>query len=29
VNCEYVNGRTLLHPGDEIALLPPVAGGHC
>jgi molybdopterin synthase catalytic subunit len=27
VNCEYVKGRTLLHPGDEIALIPPVAGG--
>ena len=27
VNCEYVNGPGLLHPGDEIAFLPPVAGG--
>lgn len=28
VNCEYVAGTgSLLHAGDEIALLPPVAGG--
>jgi molybdopterin converting factor small subunit len=28
VNCEYANGLSLLHEGDEIALLPPVAGGY-
>ena len=28
VNCEYASGLNLLHAGDEIALLPPVAGGH-
>ena len=27
VNREYVNGETLLRDGDEVAFLPPVAGG--
>ena len=27
VNHEYVGGETVLHDGDEIAFLPPVAGG--
>ncbi len=27
VNQEYVDGQTVLHDGDEIAFLPPVAGG--
>jgi molybdopterin converting factor subunit 1 len=27
VNHEYVDGDTVLHDGDEIAFLPPVAGG--
>lgn len=27
VNREYVNGETVLRDGDEIAFLPPVAGG--
>lgn len=27
VNWEYVAGDVLLHDGDEIALIPPVAGG--
>jgi len=27
VNLEYVEGATLLRPGDEIAILPPVGGG--
>jgi molybdopterin converting factor subunit 1 len=27
VNHEYVTGETELHDGDEVAFLPPVAGG--
>jgi molybdopterin converting factor subunit 1 len=27
VNHEYVDGDTELHDGDEVAFLPPVAGG--
>ena len=27
VNHEYVDGQTVLHDGDEVAFLPPVAGG--
>jgi molybdopterin converting factor subunit 1 len=27
VNHEYVSGETELHDGDEVAFLPPVAGG--
>ncbi len=27
VNCVYVDRRTQLHDGDEIAYLPPVGGG--
>ena len=27
VNLEYVDARTPLVPGDEIAILPPVGGG--
>jgi molybdopterin converting factor subunit 1 len=27
VNREYVEGETVLHDGDEVAFLPPVAGG--
>ncbi len=27
VNHEYVGGDTVLHDGDEVAFLPPVAGG--
>lgn len=27
VNHEYVGGDTELHDGDEVAFLPPVAGG--
>ena len=27
VNREYVDGKTLLRDGDEVAFLPPVAGG--
>ena len=27
VNREYVDGDTLLRDGDEVAFLPPVAGG--
>jgi molybdopterin converting factor subunit 1 len=27
VNLEYVDARTPLEPGDEIAILPPVGGG--
>ena len=27
VNLRYVDGRTPLAPGDEIAILPPVGGG--
>jgi len=27
VNREYVSPETLLHEGDEVAFLPPVAGG--
>lgn len=27
VNMEYASPDTLLHDGDEVALLPPVSGG--
>ncbi|MBI4209062.1 MAG: MoaD/ThiS family protein [Deltaproteobacteria bacterium] len=27
INREYVSSDTLLHEGDEVALIPPVAGG--
>jgi molybdopterin converting factor subunit 1 len=27
VNHEYVGGDTVLHDGDEVSFLPPVAGG--
>ncbi len=27
VNAEYGNETTMLHEGDEIALIPPVSGG--
>jgi molybdopterin converting factor subunit 1 len=27
VNRTYVDSATVLHPGDEVACLPPVAGG--
>jgi molybdopterin synthase catalytic subunit len=27
VNREYARGQTALHPGDELALIPPVSGG--
>jgi molybdopterin converting factor subunit 1 len=27
VNREYATGTTPLHPGDEVALIPPVSGG--
>lgn len=27
VNCKYVSHDTLLKAGDEVALIPPVAGG--
>ena len=27
VNTEYGNDTTVLHEGDEIALIPPVSGG--
>jgi molybdopterin synthase catalytic subunit len=27
VNQEYAEGDTALHPGDELALIPPVSGG--
>ena len=27
VNREYVDGNTVLREGDEVAFLPPVAGG--
>ncbi len=27
VNREYAGAETLLHDGDEVALLPPVSGG--
>ena len=27
VNREYVPGNVVLHDGDEVAFLPPVAGG--
>ncbi len=27
VNAEYVEGSTVLHQGDEVALIPPVSGG--
>jgi len=27
VNREYASSTTILHEGDEVALIPPVAGG--
>ena len=27
VNCEYVSGARTLSEGDEVAFLPPIAGG--
>lgn len=27
VNAEYGNSETIIHEGDEIALIPPVSGG--
>ncbi|MDQ8165168.1 MAG: MoaD/ThiS family protein [Gemmatimonadota bacterium] len=27
VNCEYATAQQLLKPGDEVAIIPPVAGG--
>jgi molybdopterin converting factor subunit 1 len=27
VNCEYANQRTIVSDGDEVAVIPPVAGG--
>jgi len=27
VNREYVNAATVLHNGDELAVIPPVSGG--
>ena len=27
VNCEYVSGERALAEGDEVAFLPPIAGG--
>jgi molybdopterin converting factor small subunit len=27
VNQEYVGRATVLHDGDEVALIPPVSGG--
>lgn len=27
VNCSYATGRTALRHGDEVAIIPPVAGG--
>ncbi|MBI2865976.1 MAG: molybdopterin converting factor subunit 1 [Chloroflexi bacterium] len=27
VNGEYAEPGTVLHPGDEVALIPPVSGG--
>ena len=27
INHEYAEGDTVLHEGDEVALLPPVSGG--
>jgi molybdopterin synthase sulfur carrier subunit len=27
VNCSYVSHNTVLNDGDEVALIPPVAGG--
>ena len=29
VNEEYAQRDTILHDGDEVALLPPVSGGAC
>ena len=29
VNREYASKDTVLHEGDEVALLPPVSGGSC
>lgn len=26
-NWEYASAETIFHPGDEIALIPPVSGG--
>jgi molybdopterin synthase sulfur carrier subunit len=27
VNCQFVPPDTVLHPGDEVVLIPPVSGG--
>lgn len=27
VNDEYANADTIIHPGDEVAIIPPVSGG--
>ncbi len=27
VNLQFVEGETLLQPGDEVVLIPPVSGG--
>jgi len=27
INSEYAKGETVLRPGDEIAIIPPVSGG--
>lgn len=27
VNCAYADPQTVLRPGDEVALIPPVSGG--
>jgi len=29
VNREFARGETVIHDGDEVALLPPVSGGSC
>jgi molybdopterin converting factor subunit 1 len=26
-NCEYLSQEGCLHPGDEVAIIPPVSGG--
>lgn len=27
INCQFVEPETLLQPGDEVVLIPPVSGG--